>query len=176
MSLIIDYHSYGRAYNIWRDKCVGFRREYADHVGFSAVINTTLDLLNANLSDNGGDQAHPFRKFADADKTGLENFHALALAVMHDIQEDRLRQYVHSFFHSGGVNYPEMLEILDEYMLFADRAEDPDWITHGDPNESDDDDSQDSDDDDDDSVIDITGEPDDIIYDANAPPTTAMTP
>jgi hypothetical protein len=85
---------------------------------------------------------------------------------MHALQEQRLRQYAHSFFHSGGVNYPEMLELLDDYLLFADRAEDPAW----DGEEEDDETASESGSEDEESVIDLTGEPDDEPYfDANAP-------
>jgi hypothetical protein len=167
MPSVLYYESFGRAYNMWRDKCAEFRAEYADHEEFSTVVNAILELLNNRLSDDSTDQFHPFHRYADADKTGLENFHTLALDTAQAVQTPRLRQYAHSFFHSGGTNYPEMLELLDEYLLFADRAEDPDWSE--DDESSDDDESEG----DEESVIDLTGDDDEElgapVFDPGAP-------
>lgn len=165
MPSVLHYESYGRAYNMWLDKCAEFRAEYADHDELSAVVSAVLDLLNTRLSDDSSDQFHPFHRYADADKSGLENFHALALDTVQVVQTPRLRQFAQSFFHSGGINYPEMLELLDDYLLFADRAEDPDWSEDDSDEEGDDDDDSDAT-----SVLDLTGEPDEPYFDANAPP------
>lgn len=152
---ILHYDSFSRGLNLWRDTAAEFRRDFEDSADFQRVLAIVFQLLNTNLSLDGNDQSHPFQRYADADKTGLENFNTLKTDVMQEIQDSRTRGYAHAFFHTGGANYDDMLELLDEYLLFADRAEDPDWS-----DASEDDDDSESDDGEE-SVIDLTGDDED---------------
>jgi hypothetical protein len=149
---VLHYDSFSLGLNLWRDTAAEFRRDFEDSADFTRVLDIVFNFLNARLTLDGNDQLHPFNRYADADKTGLENFNALKADVMNEIQDSRTRGYAHAFFNSGGTNYEDMLELLDEYLLFADRAEDPDW---SETDESDDDSESEAE-----SVIDLTDEDD----------------
>ncbi len=63
---------------------------------------------------------HPFRKYANFEKSFYENMAALAYDIMNEIQDAHLRGYVVSFFHSGGANYQVTKELIEDYFDFVD--------------------------------------------------------
>ena len=145
----IHYDSFSRAYNKWLDYYADFRKEFDDSMGMSTVLKTIFGFLNKNLSHSIDDPDHPFRRYADADKTNEENYGVLAMDVMQQIQEVYLRGYVHAFFHTSGANYDDMKELMGEYFLFADRSEDEDYSDDTTVSDSDSEDEDDTDDTDD---------------------------
>ena len=123
----IHFHSFSRAFNEWLDYTTEFSKDYEDSQEFTAVLKVIIGLLNRNLNHPIEDPDHPFRRYADISKTLEENYGVLAGDVMGQIQEVRLRGYVYAFFHTGGVNYGDMKELMDEYFIFADHSEDADY-------------------------------------------------
>jgi hypothetical protein len=123
----IHFHSFSRAYNKWLDYSADFSKDFEDSQEFTAVLKVIIGLLNRNLNHPIEDPGHPFRRYADISKTLEENYGVLAADVMAQIQEVRLRGYVYAFFHSGGVNYSDMKDLMDEYFVFADRSEDAEY-------------------------------------------------
>jgi hypothetical protein len=90
-------------------------------------LKVIFGLLNGKLDYPIEDPEHPFRRYADATKTLEENYEILAGDVMAAVQDAHLRGYVVAFFHTSGVNYGDMKEMMDEYFVFADRSEDEDY-------------------------------------------------
>jgi hypothetical protein len=133
--MTIYYDSYSRALNHWRDYAAEFRKDFADEEGdvssLYTVASIITDMLTRGLEKDTQDPMHPFRRYADADKTGLENFHTLATDVAEMVQDQRHRNVVVSFFHSSGLYYADAIDLLDEFLLFADRAEDEAWAASG---------------------------------------------
>jgi hypothetical protein len=157
----IHFHSFSRAYNEWLDYSADFSKDFEDSQEFTAVLKVIIGLLNRNLNHPIEDPDHPFRRYADITKTLEENYGVLAADVMAQIQEVRLRGYVYAFFHSGGVNYSDMKDLMDEYFVFADRSEDAEYSDSSTVDES----AEGSDDeeevsDDEDEADQVNGEPD----------------
>ena len=149
MPSVLYQASYCRAYNVWLDTAADFRRSFEDDTdeagtqAYNIVINVVLNCLTRNLDKPADDPAHPFNRYADIDKSGPENFAALAADVRAEIQSPYLRGLVTSMFHSGGPCYGDTLNLLNNYLKFADRAEDPDYATQGDDDDDDDEDEED---------------------------------
>ena len=123
----IHFHSFSRAYNEWLDYVSDFRVDFDDSQEFKSVLNVIVHLLNRKLNHPADDPEHPFRRYADKEKTMEENYEVLAGDVMSQVQDVFLRGYVVAFFHTGGANYEDMKELMEEFFLFADRSEDEDY-------------------------------------------------
>lgn len=120
----IHYDSFSRAYNKWLDYVSDFRQDFDDSQEFKSVLNVIVRLLTEKLDHSSEDPDHPFRRYADTEKTIEENYGVLAADVVSQVQDAHLRGYVVAFFHTGGANYEDMKELMDEYFVFADRSED----------------------------------------------------
>ncbi len=123
----IHFHSFSRAYNEWLDYTADFRVEYEESQEYMSVLKVIFGFLNGKLDYPIQDPEHPFRRYADSSKTMEENYEILAGDVMATVQDAHLRGYVVAFFHTSGVNYGDMKELMDEYFVFADRSEDEDY-------------------------------------------------
>ena len=90
----IYYDSFGMAFNKWRDFTSDFRADYEESQEMSYVLRVILNFLEKKLSYHYTDPEHPFRRYADVEKTIEENYNILAADVMGAIQEIHLRGYV----------------------------------------------------------------------------------
>ena len=123
----IHFHSFSRAYNKWLDFTAEFVHDFSESQEFISVLKVIFGLLNKNLGHPIEDPDHPFRRYADIDKTIEENYNVLATDVMSAVQDAHLRGYVVALFHSSGANHDDMKALMDEYFIFADRSEDVEY-------------------------------------------------
>lgn len=121
-SFLIDYNMHGKWYNKWLDTAAEFKRDYVDHNRLHTVATVIVNLIEAGLKRDPSDPMHSFNRYGAYEKDYDANMATLAQDVMADIQEPHLRQYVVSFFHSGGANHEELADLFDEFTEFCDHA------------------------------------------------------
>jgi hypothetical protein len=121
-SLLIDFNEHGKWYNEWLDATSAFKKEYDDHQSLRTVATAIVNLIEAGLKRADSDPAHSFLRYGSYDKDHSENLATLAQDVMAEVQHPHLRQYVVSFFHSGGVNHEELADLFDLFTEFCDHA------------------------------------------------------
>jgi hypothetical protein len=121
-SLLIDFNQHGKWYNKWLDAASDFKKEFSDHQSLSTVATAIVNIIGAGLKRADSDPAHSFLRYGSYDKNHSENLATLAQDVMAEVQHSHLRQYVVSFFHSGGVNHDELVDLFDLFTEFCDHA------------------------------------------------------
>jgi hypothetical protein len=121
-SLLIDYNEYGKWYNQWLDTASEFKKGYRDHQNLHRVATAIIDRVESGLKLPESDPMHSFARYGSYDKTIVANLATLAQDIMAEFQNPHLRQYVVSFFHSGGANHEELEDLFDLFTEFCDHA------------------------------------------------------
>ena len=121
-SFLIDYNEYGKGYNAWLDASSEFKAEYRDHQSLHIVATAIVNLIEAGLKRPESDPGHSFNRYGAYEKDYDANLATLAQDVMSEIQHAHLRQYVVSFFHSGGANHEELADLFELFTDFCDHA------------------------------------------------------
>ena len=115
---VLDFNSFSRQLNIWRDAAAEFRRKFADHREMGIVAAAITDTLSSGLELPTDAPEHPFNRYADADLDWAPLIERLRYDVRNKLESSRLRGYSSSFFAIGGVNreaFDELFEAFDEF-------------------------------------------------------------
>jgi hypothetical protein len=110
----------GHALNAFLESASEFVGSLADCNEMQSVARKIVHRMLHNREAPLHAAEHPFRKYANFEKSFYENMAALAYDIMNEIQDAHLRGYVVSFFHSGGANYQVTKELIEDYFDFVD--------------------------------------------------------
>jgi hypothetical protein len=147
---------YDKAYNMFLDEAECFIDNYlcdselGENDPFAEVATYIVNMLKRNYHLPLDDPYHPFKRYGNTDESEGEyaNINRLAADAMNEIQTQRLRGAVRSFFHSDGVGRESVEELLDQFWIYSatsqgmsieDEENDGDEGDEGDEDEEDED-------------------------------------
>lgn len=117
------YNSYSKHLNKFVDYAEEFKEFYVGHKELEQVSSVIVSTIMYGLDLPFDHIQHPFAMYASIHKSKYENISSLAHEVMNKIQQDDLRPYVVSFFHSSGANHDELVDLTHRFFRFADSYE-----------------------------------------------------
>jgi hypothetical protein len=123
-----------------------FMSEYSGDKDYTLVARRIMKRLLYSIGENFVDAYHPFQKYASPENVSA-NIKRLAVDIMTESQEHRIRSVVVSFFHSGGANRDALEDLLMVFWHHSDVC--LDRVDTDDDSDDDDDDDDDEDDDND---------------------------
>ena len=126
-SFIIMPLHYDKAYNMFLDEAECFIDNYlcdselGENDPFAEVATYIVNMLKRNYHLPLDDPYHPFKRYGNTDESEGEyaNLNRLAADAMNEIQTQRLRGAVRSFFHSDGVGRESVEELLDQFWIYS---------------------------------------------------------
>ena len=134
-----------RAYNAFLDCANEFIKNFRDEEAREDPISKLAQFIVHKLIGNAykplSDASHPFHRYGvQGEPSVYANFTRLAQDIMLEVQDNQMKPFVMSFFHSNGVYREDMEDlVIDQYYNFVLRA-------HGiQPSDDDDDDDDDDD-------------------------------
>ncbi len=122
MAAEIYWNEDGQALNDFLDECGVFINNFSDSQRWRAVASKIVALLSNNRDVVYNDQAHPFNRFGNPERSRQENIRELAHAVMAEIQEQSHRSIVRAFFHSNGSAREDLDDLMDVFFDFVDES------------------------------------------------------
>ncbi len=126
--MAFNRNSFSAGLNAFLDATTVFRDSFRDHREMHAVALAITEALLDGLGKPVDDPTHPFNRYVSYDKTYRANLRQLRDDVRNVLQNSRTRGYATSFFHDGGVNYEDMMELFDDFWDFADESFDDDGV------------------------------------------------
>lgn len=115
----LDFDSYSRGLNAWRDKAAAFRSKFSDHSEFYAVASKITDLLTDGLAHPYNTPQHSFTRYADEEHDWSVLMERLRQDVRNNLPTSRLRGYTSAFFAVGGVHRQAFEELFEDFDDFA---------------------------------------------------------